>query len=63
MEQKLTKSEAKALYWSKIAPEERSSKARSMAKAKHAQLTPQERSEHGKKMIQARLSARRNTDL
>lgn len=56
MEQKLTKSEAKALYWSKIPAEERSQKARDMAKTKHANLTPQERSEHAKKMINARLN-------
>ena len=57
MEPKLTKSEAKALYWSKISPEERSDKAKAMAKAKHSKMTPQERSAHGKMMIKARLSA------
>jgi hypothetical protein len=56
---KLNKSEAKALYWSKVPAEERSQKAREMAKTKHANLTPQERSEHAKKMIRARIDRRK----
>ena len=58
MEQKLTKSEAKALYWSRIPKEVRSAKAKAMAKQKASLMTTKERSEHAKKMIKARLEKR-----
>jgi len=54
----MNKSEAKALYWSKIPKEERSKKASKMAKRKASLMSVKERSEHGKKMIAARLSKR-----
>ena len=54
MEKKLTKSEARKLYWSKIPKEERSKRASKTAKAKHAKLTPKERRDHALKMLSAR---------
>ena len=55
MEQKkMTKSEARKAYWASIPKEERSRRASRTAKAKHAKMTPAERTAHAKKMIGAR---------
>lgn len=61
MEQKLTKSEAKSLYWSKISPEERSARAKKAAEAKWAKLTPAQRSKHAKRMLKLRYSPKNKT--
>lgn len=53
--EKRTKSQARKDYWASITPEERSLRASKTAKAKWSQMTVQQRSEHGKKMINARL--------
>ncbi len=50
----MTKSEARKAYWASIPKEERSRRASRTAKAKHAKMTPAERTAHAKKMIGAR---------
>lgn len=56
VETKLNRSEARKLYWSKIPKEERKRRASHAARAKSDKMTPLERSEHGRKMIMARLN-------
>ena len=52
----MNKSEAKALYWSKISKEERSERAKKAAKAKWAKMTTKQRSDHAKRMLKLRYS-------
>ncbi len=52
---KKTKSEARKQYWATIPKEERSSRAREIAKIKHQQLTREQRQNHALLMVKAKL--------
>ena len=54
MKPKLTKSEAKKLYWSTIPKEEKIKKARMMAKKKSQNMTYKERHALAMKMVKAK---------
>ncbi len=52
--EKLSRSEARKLYWSTIPKEERSQRARKLAIAKNKKMTKKEKSEHALMMLKAR---------
>lgn len=60
---KMTKSEAKRLYWSKIDSRVRSKKARDMAIIKHRNMTVEQKREHAMKMVRARLSKKNDVPV